>query len=178
MRSVEAEEGEGCGRGDMHVFEHDVAIDGQLVALEGGVVGRENERVHRVANADITVGHVVDVAAATGIALDAQTVVGTVDGQVVDQQMIDAASRARADRHTVAGVEVAVQDRHVFDAVAGRGLEANVVVAGADAGVGDGDVARGAGIDAVGVARGLGRADLHAPSGEAVGHAHGDMKIG
>ena len=120
----------------------------------------------------------MDEAAAAGIGLDAKAIVGAVDGEVVDQKVIDAAVGAAADGHAVAGVKVVVEHGHVGDGAGGAGLEADIVVAGVDVAVGDGDVARGAGIDAVGVARGFWRHDFDAPRREAVGLIDGDVKAG
>ena len=82
-----------------------------------------------------------------------------------------------ADGHAVSGVEVVVEDAHVGGGAVAR-LDGDVVVAGANEGVGDGDVAGLRGIDAVGVARGAGRVDLDAPDGEAVAAVEGDVEVG
>ena len=120
----------------------------------------------------------MDEAAAAAIGLDAEAVVGAVDGEVVDEEMIDAAEGAAADGHAVAAVEVIVEDGHVGDAAHAAGLETDIVVAGVNVAVGDGDVFGGAGIDAVGVARGFGGHDFDAPRGEAVGLIDGDVEAG
>ena len=175
---VETEECVSAGREDVHVFERDVFVDGQAVAGERGVVRREDQRIGHVADADVAIDDLMDQAAAAAVGLDADAVVGAVDGEVVDEQVIDAAEGAAADGHAVAGIEMVVQDGHVGDGARAAGLEADIVVAGVNVAVGDGDIARRAGIDAVGVARGFGRHDLHAPRGEAVGLIDGDVEAG
>ncbi len=117
-------------------------------------------------------------AAAAAIRFDADAVVRAVDGEVVDEKMIDAAEGAAADGHAVAAVEVIVEDGHVGDAAHAAGLETDIVVAGVNVAVCDGDVFGGAGVDAVGVARGFGRHDFDAPRGEAVGLIDGDVEAG
>ena len=84
-----------------------------------------------------------------------------------------------ADGHAVAPVEVAVADGHVVDA-AGAAFDGDIVVAGADEGVGDGDVFGAvAGVDAVGVAgEAFGCVDFYAPYGEAVAAVVGDVEVG
>ena len=112
------------------------------------------------------------------VGLDAEAVVGAVEGEVADEDIADATEGFRADGHAVAGVEVIFEDAHVIDAGAAA-LDGDVVVAGADEGVRDGDV-RGAaaGVDAVGVAGVAGCVDADAPDGEAFAVAVGDVEVG
>src|SRR4051812_35734740 len=94
---IEALKGVGTGREHAHVFKSDVTIDGQLVALEGCVMRRKNQRVADIPDADIAIGDVVHVAATAGVTLDAQAVVRSVDGEIIDQKMISSAVGPAAD---------------------------------------------------------------------------------
>ena len=110
--------------------------------------------------------------AAAAVGLDADAVVRAVDGEVVDQHVIHAAIGSAADRHAMAGIEMIVQNGNIRRRPRFAGLDRNVVVAGVDGAIGDGHIARRAGIDAVGVARRLRRHDLHAPCGESIRLVH------
>ena len=94
----------------------------------------------------------MDEAAAGAHGFNADAGVGAVEGEIGDAEGADAAIGLGADGHAVAPVEVVVRDGHVGDA-AGAAFDGDVIVAGADEAVGDGDVfGAAAGIDAVGVA--------------------------
>ena len=120
------------------------------------------------AQAYVAVDDAVHAAAAFVVALDAQAGGRTNHRQVLDQYVVHTAVRLAADRHAVAAVEAVVQDRHVFRRACAAGFHRDVVVAGPDDAVRDGDVARRDRIDAVRVARVVRGVDDHAPCGEAV----------
>ena len=167
-----AVEGDLAAAGDADVVEGDVAHDGWEVSLElaaGGVAGVEDDGVGGVADADVVEDDVVDEAAAGAVGFDADGVVEAVEGEIEDAEFCDSANGDAADGHAVAPVEVAVADGHVVDA-AGATFDGDVVVAGADVGLGDGDVfCAVAGVDAVGVAsEAFGGVDFYSPDGEAV----------
>src|SRR6516225_636620 len=113
VRGVEAEECVAAGREDVYVVERDVAVDGQKVTGEGGVERGEDKGILDVADADVAVGDVLYEAASAAVRLDAKAVVRAVDGEIVDQHVIDAAAGSAADGHAVAGIEVVVQDRDI-----------------------------------------------------------------
>ena len=71
-----------------------------------------------------------------------------------------------------------VRDGHVRGGRAMAGLDGDVVVAGVDETVSDGDVSRVAGIDAIGVARVLRRIDNDAPGGKSVSVGVRNMEVG
>src|SRR5258708_1981333 len=80
-----------------------------------------------------------------------------------------------ADRHAVSGVEMVVRDGHVRGVSAG--LDGDIVVAGMNVTMSDGDIGGGAGVDSVRVSRGLGRIDHHAPGGETISISVVDMEM-
>src|SRR5471032_1580061 len=92
--------------------------------------------------------------------------------------MAQAAVGLAADRHAMAAVKAVVQNRDVFGGAVLAGLDGDVVIAGADRAVGDGDVARRDGIDAIGVARSGRRVDAHAPRSKAVDLVERDVEVG
>src|ERR1700689_3790549 len=85
---------------------------------------------------------------------------------------------AAADGHAMSGVKVIMKDGYVRDGAGGAGLETDIVVAGVDIAVCDGDVARRAGIDSVSVAGGFGSHDFDTPCSEAVGLVDRDVEAG
>jgi hypothetical protein len=175
-------EGDFASAGDADAVQSDAGHGGRGVALEravGGVAGVEGDGVGGIANADVVVEHVVGEAAARAVGLDAEGVVGAVEGEVGDEDLADAANGLAADGHAVSIVKVIVTDGHICGA-AGTALDGDVVVSGADEAPGDGDVARAvAGIDAVGVAgEALGRIDFESPDGEAVAVIVRDVEVG
>ena len=130
-----------------------------------------------VADADVLVDDVFDQASVGSIRRDADAVIRAIQGQVIDTDATDAAGGFAADGEAVAPVEMVVGDGDVGSgSVAGR--DGDVVVAGTDEGLSDGDVLGLRGIDAVGVARGPGGVDLNAPHGEAVAVLEQDVGAG
>ncbi len=177
---VVAVEGDLAASGDADVAEGDVAEGRGRAALEravGGVAGVEGDGVGGVTDADVVVGDVADETAAGAVGFDAEAVVRAVEGEVGDEDVVDAAVGLAADGHAVSVVEVVVGDGHVGDGV--TTFDGDVVVAGADEAVGDGDVFGAAGVDTVGVAgSALGRVDAEAPDGEAVAMVVDDVEVG
>ena len=166
---VETVEGESAGGDAMHVVQEDVAIDREAGAVEGGVGGVENDGVRDGAHADVLEANIVDEAAAAAVALDAESVLGAIDREVVDANGADAAGGLAADSEAVAIVKVSVADGEVGDGAGGGGFGREVVVARAEVGIENGDVG-GAGleIDAIGVAGPLRSVGAEAPGGKAV----------
>ena len=119
----------------------------------------------------------MDEAAAGAHGLDADAGVGAVEGEIGDVDFADASLGLGADGHAVSVVEVVVGDGHVGDGFAA--FDGDVVVAGADEGVGDGDVFAAAGVYAIGVAgEAFGSVDFEAPDGEAVAVFVDDVEVG
>src|SRR5450631_1559335 len=69
-----------------------------------------------------------------------------------------------------------VDDRHVDGRTVAR-FDGDVVVAGADEGLGDGNVLRLRGVDSVGVASVFWGVDLYAPDGETVAAVEGEVGV-
>ena len=164
-------------RDAVDILQHDVAIIGQLVAVERGVHGGQHDGVLHVAHADVLVRHILHQAAAAAIAFDADSVVRPVDAEVAHAHVVHAAIGIAADRHAVSRVEMIVRDGHVGGRSGGSGLDRHVVVARIDIAMDDGDVGGRRRVDAVRVARGLRRLDLDAPRREAVGALHRDVEV-
>ncbi|EEF22442.1 conserved hypothetical protein, partial [Ricinus communis] len=78
----------------------------------------------------------------------------------------------------MAAIEAVVHDRDILGGAIVARLDGDVVVAGADMAVGDGDVARRDGIDAVGIARGGWRVNADAPGGEAIHPVQRHVEVG
>ena len=110
---VQSEKGVTPCRQHVYVFECDIPIDRKLISGEGCVKRREDKRVFRIANANVTIEKVMHQAAAAAVGFDADAVVRAVDSQIINQHMIHPAAGSAADRHTVAGIEMVVQDRDV-----------------------------------------------------------------
>ena len=141
MGVVVTVEGDFSAAGDANVAEGDIAEDREQIALHRAclsVRGAEDDRVGRVANADVIVDDILNEAATGGVGFDADGVVGAVEGEVGDADLADAAVGFRADGHAVSPVEMVVDDGHVGDP-AGTAFDGDVVVAGADVAVDDGD---------------------------------------
>src|SRR6185369_15586717 len=101
-------------------------------------------RVHldgmfHAAEANVGVRNAVHESTACGVGLDAEAVVGAVDGEVVYHDVACAAISLAADGHAMAAVEVVVRDGHVRRRDV-AGLDGYVVVTGVDEAPGDGDV--------------------------------------
>ena len=160
-----AVEAELASAGDAPIVECDVTHRRRRVAFyssSGCVAGVEGDGVGRVANTDVVVDYVVRQAAARAVALDADAVIGAVEGEIEDADFAYAAIGFTANGHAVSPIKVVMTDGHVGYADRTSTLDGYVVVAGADVAVSDGDVLRSlAGIDAVSVTRqALRRVDL------------------
>jgi diguanylate cyclase (GGDEF)-like protein len=105
-----------------------------------------------------------DPAAARHVTFDAQARGGSVHAQVLHQDVAHATAGFAAYRHAVAAVKVVGQDGDVLARHASGRLDGDVVVAGADEAARHRDVARGDGVDAVGVAGYGWRVYAHAPA--------------
>ena len=165
---------------DPYVVQHDVAIFRDAVRLWAGVVIARVERDgHLVAaDTDFVVANALHQAATMDVGLDANPVVRSIEGEVPHQHIADTAKGLGADRHAVPAIEVVVHHAHMLHAGA-TALDGDVVVAGADVGLRNGDV-RGAsaGIDAIGVAGVGGGIDLNAPGREALASAVDHVEVG
>src|SRR3569833_285637 len=165
-------------RQDVDVAQYYVPVLRQALAGEVGVVRCEDERIGRVTDADSVVSDLAHQPSPAGIRLDANTIRRTVDAQVPDQYVAHAPARVTADGHAMAGVEVIIHDGYIGGRRARARADCNIVVAGMDVTMRDGDVRGPLGVYAIGVARGLRRHDLHAPGGKPVGPPDGHMMIG
>ena len=85
---VEAVELELAAAGDADVAQGDAVVDREkLDAFAGeGVCGVEEDGVFGVADADVVVEDVFDQASAGGVGLDADAVVGAVEGEAADEE--------------------------------------------------------------------------------------------
>jgi hypothetical protein len=75
-----------------------------------------------------------------------------IDGEVLHQHIADAAAGTTADGHSMAGVEVIVQDGNVGSRRPGPGADGDIVVARVDVAMRDGDIRRRNRVYAVGIA--------------------------
>src|SRR5580698_9357661 len=114
------------------------------------VVAVHINRIPGIADANVFVDDVLHQAALLGIGLDADAVIRPVDGEVANQNGARAAVGFAADRHTVPGVEVIVRDGHLRGGTGSARLDGDIIVAGVDGAVRDGDVPRIARVDGVG----------------------------
>ena len=87
---VEAVELELAAAGDADVAQGDAVVDREkLDAFAGeGVGGVEEDGVFGVADADVVVEDVLDQASAGGVGLDADAVVGAVEGEAADEDWL------------------------------------------------------------------------------------------
>ncbi len=146
--------------------------------MRKGVFRREDDWIPDIADADVVVDYVFYKAASTRIALDAYSIVRTIDGEVGDAHGVDAAAGFASNRHSVPRIKMIVGNSDVRCGAQPSCFNGDAIVAGADVGVKDRNVARGGGIDAVRVASRGGGVDLDAPRREAVRLFNRDMKVG
>ena len=110
MSGVEAVKRNLAGTQDAHIAQNNIGELRKLITSRPGigVIGIHQNRVLSVANAHVLINNVVNQAAAAGIGLNADTVVGPVDGKVGYSDGARAAIGLAADRHAVAGIEMVV----------------------------------------------------------------------
>src|SRR6516225_5783553 len=114
----------------MRVTNLDILIDGCQAARNPAVERIQDDWILDVPNADILVHDIVYQAAPTHVRLDADAVVGPVDGQVGYSNGTDSAFGLAADGHAMPGVEVISQNCHVRCGAGLTGLNGYVVVPG------------------------------------------------
>ena len=142
-----------------------VAEAGVAVVKHVDIQGAPNELHHDVGIADI-----VDFAAAASIGLNAQAIVGTIEGAAADDDMMEAGARAASDGDAVAVEAGEVLNEDVVAAV----FERHVVVADVELALADDD-ALAAGINSVGVGRVARRDDAEILQGDVLA-AGGEVK--
>lgn len=131
-----------------------------------GVVLADDQSVFDVLHIDVAEDDVTDIGTAVAVGFDANTVVGAVEVNSLDEDVLRTSGDLAADRDAVAVLEGAIKDGDVAAGgigagrIRGSGLDGNVVVAYIHEDVADGDVRGGEGIDAIGVDGAEGGKDL------------------
>src|SRR6185437_5338713 len=110
---IEAHECVRAGGEDVNILERNTAVDREQVTLECCVVWREDQGVRRVADAHVAINDIVNQAATAVIGLDSDPVKCAINGQVVNEHVVDAAAGPASNRHTVTRIEVVVQYRNI-----------------------------------------------------------------
>ncbi len=102
------------------------------------VVGLHEDRVLRLANTHVLVNHIAHQTALTGVRLDANSVVGAVNGQIRNTNCVGAPIGFASDRYSMSGVEMIVRDCHVRSMAAG--FNDHIVITSVDVAMRDGYV--------------------------------------
>src|SRR5258708_1791657 len=123
-----------------HIAQNDASEHGDFRAAMAimHVVGLHEDRVLRLANTHVLVDHIAHQTTLTGVRLDANSVVGAVNGQIRNTNCVGAPIGFAADRYSMSGVEMIVRDGHVRSMAAG--LDHHIVVASMDVTMRDGYV--------------------------------------